>query len=83
MVAGFFVEYDSMSFALFFLGEYANSPDVALTTILFLDGWYPPLDIAPLGMGPRPDLVRAEGRGAAARTFIWVRDLHALPRDQR
>jgi NADH-quinone oxidoreductase subunit H len=48
IVAGFFVEYSSMSFALFFLGEYANMILMsAMTTILFLGGWMPPFDVAP------------------------------------
>ncbi|MBC7134972.1 MAG: NADH-quinone oxidoreductase subunit H, partial [Oceanibaculum nanhaiense] len=48
LVAGYFVEYSSMSFALFFLGEYANMILMsAMTTILFLGGWLPPFDIAP------------------------------------
>ncbi len=48
IVAGFFVEYSSMSFALFFLGEYANMFLMsALTTILFLGGWLAPFDVAP------------------------------------
>jgi NADH-quinone oxidoreductase subunit H len=48
IVAGFFVEYSSMSFALFFLGEYANMILMsALTTILFLGGWLAPFDVAP------------------------------------
>jgi len=43
IVAGFFVEYSSMSFALFFLGEYANMILMAsMTTILFLGGWLAP-----------------------------------------
>jgi NADH-quinone oxidoreductase subunit H len=37
-----------MTFALFFLGEYANMILMsASTTILFLGGWLPPLNIAP------------------------------------
>lgn len=46
LVAGFNVEYSSMAFALFFLGEYANMILMCgITTILFLGGWYPPADI--------------------------------------
>lgn len=45
LVAGFHAEYSSMSFALFFLGEYANMILMsAMTAILFLGGWLPPLD---------------------------------------
>jgi NADH-quinone oxidoreductase subunit H len=55
IVAGFFVEYSSMSFALFFLGEYANMVLMsALTTILFLGGWLPPFDVAPFTWLPGP-----------------------------
>jgi NADH-quinone oxidoreductase subunit H len=43
LVAGYFSEYSSMSFGLFFLGEYANMILMsAMTTILFLGGWQPP-----------------------------------------
>jgi len=46
LVAGYNVEYSSLAFALFFLGEYANMILMsALTTILFLGGWLPPADI--------------------------------------
>ncbi len=42
LVAGFNVEYSSMTFALFFLGEYANMILMSsLATILFLGGWHP------------------------------------------
>ncbi len=55
IVAGFFVEYSSMSFALFFLGEYANMILMsALTTILFLGGWLAPFGIAPFTWVPGP-----------------------------
>ncbi len=53
IVAGFFLEYSSMSFALFFLGEYANMLLMcAITTVLFLGGWYAPFDIAWLNWIP-------------------------------
>tara|TARA_B100001996_G_scaffold374447_1_gene353071 strand:- start:76 stop:1095 length:1020 start_codon:yes stop_codon:yes gene_type:complete len=46
LVAGFNVEYSGMPFALFFLGEYANMILMAsMTTILFLGGWLPPMDL--------------------------------------
>ena len=45
LVAGYFSEYSSMSFGLFFLGEYANMILMsAMTTILFLGGWQPPFE---------------------------------------
>src|ERR1700719_2498846 len=48
IVAGYFVEYSAMAFALFFLGEYANMILMsAMTTILFLGGWLPPFGIEP------------------------------------
>lgn len=48
LVAGYHVEYSSLPFALFFLGEYANMILLsAMTTILFFGGWFPPLSIAP------------------------------------
>ena len=55
LVAGYFVEYSSMSFALFFLGEYANMILMSgMTTVLFLGGWLPPVDIAPFNLIPGP-----------------------------
>lgn len=52
---GFMVEYSSMSFALFFLGEYANMILMsAIATILFLGGWLPPFGIAALDFVPGP-----------------------------
>ncbi len=44
LVAGYQVEYSSMAFALFFLGEYANILLMsAVMAILFFGGWYAPL----------------------------------------
>jgi NADH-quinone oxidoreductase subunit H len=49
LVAGYQTEYSSMSFALFWLGEYANVLLMcALNAILFWGGWLPPVDWAPL-----------------------------------
>jgi NADH-quinone oxidoreductase subunit H len=43
LVSGYNVEYSAISFALFFMGEYANIILMScLTTILFLGGWLPP-----------------------------------------
>jgi NADH-quinone oxidoreductase subunit H len=53
IVAGFFVEYSAMSFALFFLGEYANMILMsAMTTILFLGGWLAPFGVEPFTWVP-------------------------------
>jgi NADH:ubiquinone oxidoreductase subunit H len=46
LVAGYNVEYSSMGFALFFLGEYANMILMSgLCTLFFLGGWLPILDL--------------------------------------
>ncbi|BCH54015.1 NADH-quinone oxidoreductase subunit NuoH [Agrobacterium vitis] len=53
LVAGFMVEYGSTPYMMFMLGEYAAIVLMcALTTILFLGGWLPPLDIAVLNWVP-------------------------------
>ncbi len=70
LVAGYFVEYSAMTFALFFLGEYANMILVsAMTSVLFLGGW-----LAPLGLtfipGPIWFLLKI---ALCFFCFLWVR----------
>jgi NADH-quinone oxidoreductase subunit H len=78
LVAGYQVEYSSMTFALFFLGEYANMILMSgMTTILFLGGWLPPLAVAPFTWIPGP-LWFVFKVVALLFVFIWVRA--ALPR---
>jgi NADH-quinone oxidoreductase subunit H len=46
LVSGYNVEYSAITFALFFLGEYANMLLMSVfSAILFLGGWLPPLNI--------------------------------------
>ncbi len=53
LVAGYNVEYSSMGFALFFLGEYANIFLMStLCVLLFFGGWLPPIDIPILNLVP-------------------------------
>ena len=53
ITGGFMVEYSSMSYALFFLGEYANMILMsAMTVVLFLGGWLPPFGIDALAFVP-------------------------------
>ena len=73
IVAGFFVEYSAMAFALFFLGEYTNMILMsAMTTILFLGGW-----LAPFGVEPFtwiPGWIWFIGKiFVCLFCFIWVR----------
>ncbi len=73
LVSGFNVEYSAMTFALFFLGEYANMILMsAITVILFLGGWLPPVDIAPFNL--LPGIVWfALKISAILFIFLWVR----------
>lgn len=78
IVAGYFVEYSSMSFALFYLGEYANMILMgAMTSVLFLGGWLPPIDIAPFTWVPGPVWFCAK-IALCMFVFLWVRA--TLPR---
>ena len=73
LVSGYNVEYSAMTFALFFLGEYANMILMsAMTVILFFGGWLPPFDVVPFTWVPGPIwfIVKI---CACLFVFIWVR----------
>ena len=53
LVSGYNVEYSAMTFALFFLGEYANMLLMsAFVSILFLGGWWPCINLSFLNIIP-------------------------------
>ena len=53
LVAGFMVEYSSTPYLLFMLGEYVAIVTMcAMTTLLFLGGWLPPVDSVPFTLVP-------------------------------
>lgn len=70
---GFLVEYSSIAFVLFFLGEYANMILMsAMTTVLFLGGWLPPFGIEFLAFVP--GLIWFVAKVSLVLFFfIWVR----------
>ncbi|HUC11519.1 MAG TPA: NADH-quinone oxidoreductase subunit NuoH [Stellaceae bacterium] len=73
IVAGYFVEYSAMAFALFYLGEYANMILIsAMTSVLFFGGW-----LAPFGVPPFtwiPGWIWFFGKIALLSfVFLWVR----------
>jgi NADH-quinone oxidoreductase subunit H len=73
LVAGYNVEYSAMTFALFFLGEYANMILMsAMTAVLFLGGWLPPFDIAPFNWLPGPAWLALK-IAFCLFIFIWIR----------
>ncbi|MFY9590314.1 NADH-quinone oxidoreductase subunit NuoH [Rickettsia endosymbiont of Halotydeus destructor] len=78
LVAGYNVEYSSMGFALFFLGEYANMILVsAITTTFFLGGYLPPFNISRLAFIPG-FIWFALKVGFLLFCFLWIRA--TLPR---
>jgi NADH-quinone oxidoreductase subunit H len=78
LVAGYNVEYSSMAFALFFLGEYGNMILMsAICAVLFLGGWLPPFDVAPFTWIPGPIWFIAK-ISFVLFIFIWARA--TLPR---
>ncbi len=78
LVSGYNVEYSAMTFALFFLGEYANMILMSgMVTILFLGGWLPPFEVAPFTW--LPGIVWFALKIALCLfVFIWARA--AFPR---
>lgn len=69
IVAGFHVEYSGMTFAVFFLAEYANMILIAaLTSLMFLGGWLSPLPFLPSGL---PWLLAK--MGVILFLFLWFR----------
>ena len=73
LVAGFNVEYSSMPFALFFLGEYANMILMSgMAAILFMGGWLPPFDFAIFTWIPGP-IWFALKISFILFCFLWVR----------
>jgi NADH-quinone oxidoreductase subunit H len=73
LVGGYNVEYSAMTFALFFLGEYANMILMSgMTSILFLGGWLPPFDIAPFNWIPGPIWFVLK-IALVLFMFLWVR----------
>ncbi|WP_119303208.1 NADH-quinone oxidoreductase subunit NuoH [Dongia deserti] len=79
LVAGYFSEYSAMTFALFFLGEYANIWLMsAMTSLLFLGGWLPIFGWEPFADGSVGQIIWhglwfAAKIGFVAFCFLWVR----------
>jgi NADH-quinone oxidoreductase subunit H len=78
IVAGFHVEYSGMTFAVFFLAEYANMILIAaLTAVMFWGGWLSPFQGWPV-LGPLFDWVPgifwlALKTGFFMFLFLWLR----------
>jgi len=73
IVAGFHVEYSGMTFAVFFLAEYANMILIsALTALLFFGGWLSPFEGIPV-IG-EPSIIWFLGKTAFFMfCFLWFR----------
>jgi NADH-quinone oxidoreductase subunit H len=73
IVAGHMIEYSGMSFAMFFLAEYANMILVSILTVtLFLGGWLPPIDSALFNWIPGW-IWLAIKTFVVVTMFLWVR----------
>jgi NADH-quinone oxidoreductase subunit H len=81
IVAGFHVEYSGMTFAIFFLAEYANMILVAtMCSVMFLGGWLSPFAFSGMNDVPVLGLLAAPGfHWLAAKVFavlflfLWFR----------
>lgn len=73
IVAGFHVEYSGVTFAVFFMAEYANMVLIAtLAVIMFLGGWHAPFDFAPFTW--IPPIIWLLGKVALMLfVFLWLR----------
>jgi NADH-quinone oxidoreductase subunit H len=72
IVAGHMIEYSGMSFAMFFLAEYANMILVSmLAVIMFLGGWLSPIDAAPFTWIPGWGWIIL--KTFVVTMFLWVR----------
>jgi NADH-quinone oxidoreductase subunit H len=73
LVAGYFVEYSAMAFALFYLGEYANMILVSgMTSVMFLGGWLAPFGVPPFTWIPGWIWFFAK-IACLLFVFLWVR----------
>jgi NADH-quinone oxidoreductase subunit H len=73
IVAGHMIEYSGMSFAMFFLAEYANMILVStLCVIMFFGGWLSPIDSALFNWVP-PWLWLIIKSFVVVTLFLWVR----------
>ncbi len=73
IVAGHMVEYSGMSFAMFFLAEYANMWLVSIMTVLmFLGGWLSPIDSVLFNWVPGWIWLGIK-TFAVVTMFLWVR----------
>ncbi|MCM1128916.1 MAG: NADH-quinone oxidoreductase subunit NuoH [Oxalobacter formigenes] len=78
IVGGHMVEYSGIAFGMFFMAEYANMILFsAMTALLFLGGWLPPVDWAVLSWIPGWVWLGAKA-SLVVFFFIWVRA--TLPR---
>ena len=73
IVAGHMVEYSGMTFALFFLAEYANMILIStLTAILFFGGWQAPIDSALFELVPPFGWLFLKAF-VIVSMFLWIR----------